>query len=678
MKSFRFIFLRLCLYLISGLLAGFYTAATNTFSFCLTGFGLVSFAAVYFYTRKQLFYGSLPGIAAFLLIFSIGFSSAHFSKPENQQNHYLRYEDEGNSPLLKAQVTEILKSTGFSRRYVLESEELVFENSVKKVSGRILLNLTDSLPARTLEPGTYLLLPFEPQKIKPPLNPFQFSYKDYLRRMRIERQLNLSGSQLKILPQPSFSILRPAGKIRHSIMSSLERSSFSASELAIFEALLLGERRNISNVMYKDYAAAGAIHILAISGLHIGILLWLFNFILKPMEKFRYGKIIKTIVLIILLWFFAMLTGLSPSVVRAVSMFSFIAVGMQLNRKTSTLNSIFVSLFFLLLINPFYLFQVGFQLSYLAVTAIVIFYPFIYKTIEIRNQWVDYFWKLTAVSLSAQIGIFPLSLFYFHQFPGLFLLTNLFILPLLAIILGVGLLVIVLAIFNILPDFLAEGFSQLLSLMNRFVKTIAGYENLVFSDLRFSLFQMLVYFVVLIAFLFLLHRRTFKNLVFLLTAILIFQVISIVGIKMIPSEELIVFQKSGTSVIAKKENENLVVFGAQKPEGILLKDYLRERRIKNLKFEDPFSIIEVSGKTVLSLDSSGIYNIPGFSPEILILKDSPKINLDRLISTVHPEKIIADASNAPWLLKKWKTSCRDKKIPFHYTGEKGAYILKNP
>ncbi len=674
MNSFRFIFFRLCLYLILGLLAGFYISAGNILSLFFIGVCLAFFIAAYLIARKQIFYGSLPGVATFLLVFSVGYGSAHFSQPQFQPSHYLKFEESTGDILLKAHISEELKTTSFGRRYILEADELVLPHSTQKTHGKILLNLPESFELASLTPGMQLLIPFEPKEIRPPLNPFQFSYKDYLSRMKIERQLNLTGAQVKKLNSHSFSLKQQAEKIRMRIINKLRHQDFSASELAVFQALILGERREISDEMYKNYAAAGAIHILAISGLHIGILLWLLNFLFKPLENIRQGKILKTTVIILLLWCFAFITGLSPSVLRAVCMFSFIAVGMQLNRKTSTLNSIFVSLFFLLLINPYYIFQVGFQLSYLAVTGIVIFYPIIYKLFEIRQKWLDYFWKLISVSISAQIAILPLSLFYFHQFPGLFLLTNLVILPILAFILCFGILIILLAIFDILPGFMAEVFGSILSGMNAFVEKVAGFENFVFTDIRFSAFQVLTYFFVLTALLLFFYRKAFGNILFLLISVLIFQLITFAEIKTVPSEEFIVFQKNRGSIIAEKRGD-LLIFHGNKKEPI--KDYLRERSIKNVKFEKFPSAVQFSGKRILIVDSMGIYKIPELSSEIVILKDSPKINLERLINSLKPQEIVADNSNSPWLVKKWRNTCKNEKIPFHYTGEKGAYILNS-
>ena len=221
---------------------------------------------------------------------------------------------------------------------------------------------------------------------------------------------------------------------------------------------MLGQRQDISKEIYNSYTQAGAIHILAVSGLHVGIILLLLNFIFKPLIYFKNGNYIKLIVIVLILWSYAVIAGLSASVVRAVTMFTAVAIGMHLKRPTNVYNTLTISAFFLLLFKPMFLFDVGFQLSYLAVLAIVIIQPMLEKLWKPKFKLIDFFWKIFTVTIAAQFGIIPVSLYYFHQFPGLFFLSNLVIIPCLGFILGFGILIIILGLLNLLPNFLASTF----------------------------------------------------------------------------------------------------------------------------------------------------------------------------------------------------------------------------
>src|SRR5690606_21059892 len=234
--------------------------------------------------------------------------------------------------------------------------------------------------------------------------------REHMEKLGVYRQINVTPSEVHLSGKAANDLRAFAGILREGIVLRLRSYDFEPDELAIIQALLLGQRQEISQEIYSNYASAGVIHILAVSGLHVGIILILLNRLFKPLERLRWGRLIKLLLLLGLLWAFALLAGLSPSVVRAVSMFSFVAVGMQLKRRTSVLNTLFMSLMVLLLINPGFIRQVGFQLSYAAVFSIVLIQPHIYKIYKGKSKIIKYFWGLLSVTLAAQIGVLPLSL----------------------------------------------------------------------------------------------------------------------------------------------------------------------------------------------------------------------------------------------------------------------------
>ena len=677
MKNFQFIFLRLSIYLIAGILLAFYIKI-GLLALLIYGSAVLCFFLYAFYrARISLFPDALFGLATFLLILYLGFFTAFFSIPENQSKHYINQNLEPtDSFIISGRISEELKPTVFSQRFILEIEYLISKNSKQPVNGKVLLNIfQDSTQAAQISPGMFILAPWTPESIKEPLNPFQFSYSRYMKQLQVERQLNLDPTEISIIGYDP-DLRSKAWNLREQLILNLKAYEFGKDEIAVFQALILGQRRDISSDLYKNYAAAGAIHILAISGLHIGILLLMLNFLFKPIANIKYGNFIKPVIIISLLWSFAFLTGLSPSVVRAVFMFSFIAIGLQLNRKTSSLNSLFLSLFFLLLIDPYYLFQVGFQLSYLAVFSIIIFQPMIYRLLSPANKIFDYFWKLTSVSLAAQIGVIPLSIYYFHQFPGLFLISNLVVLPFLGIILVLGIFVIILAAFKILPHILEELFSSLLQSLNIFIQKIADVDSFVLSNIQQSLMETLFLYLIILCSLFLIRKFNYNRLSILLIAIILFQASSIYSKINIPETESIVFHKPKKTIIGMKNQKKLKVYSEEKIETTLIIDYLRERNIKKIEDHKLPNIVNLSNRLTLVIDTSRNYNLKDFDPEILILRNSPKINLERLLNSFSPEQIIADGSNYNSFISRWRKTAENKKIPFHYTGEKGAFILK--
>ncbi|MUP47349.1 ComEC family competence protein [Gramella sp. BOM4] len=677
MKRFQFIFLRLCVYLIAGILCAFYFPLRMEAGWILAI--PIVFLVIYFFVfrqaQKKLFPQSWPGITSFLLIFSLGYSSAWYSIPENQPGHYIRISPEKAGEVAEIRITEELKPS-FTKRYIGEVTKIFKNSHSEEYHGKILLNVQlDSLARRSLRPGSRILVKWNPDSIKKPLNPYQFDYARYMRNLKVERQLNLGISDFTVISGNSKDLRSLAWNFREKLIKNLKEEGLNQEATAVLQALILGQRRDIQDSLYKSYAAAGAIHILAISGLHIGILLLFLNFIFKPLERSKYGKIVKIVLILSFLWGFAILSGLSPSVVRAVCMFSFLAIGLQLKRKTSVLNSLFLSLFFLLLYDPFLIFQLGFQLSYLAVLGIIILQPILYGIVEIKKKIPDYFWKLITASVAAQLAILPLSLYYFHQFPGLFLVSNIIILPLLGFIMGLGFLTIILAWWGWIPDLLNRSLEFILLQMNRFVIWIADKRSFVITDIEISTVQCLIVYVILIFSTLLLLKPDFRKLVLVFSGILILQ-ISVIIEKKHRGDEAIIFHRNKQSLISFKSYDKLKIMSDSTGFFNFLSDYQRAEKIQKTEWEPIQPVFQINGNLVLVIDTLAAYEKLTIKPDILLLKDNPRVNLERIISSLKPQKIVADGSNSFYLIKKWRQSARNKKIPFHYTGEKGALILE--
>ncbi|APG61063.1 ComEC/Rec2 family competence protein [Christiangramia salexigens] len=680
MKSLNLIFLRLCIYLIAGILISFHLQIDSGLLWAFNLGVILFFLYSFFRARKQLFTGFLPGISSFLIIFTIGLNTGTYSQPRYKTDHIIHYPANqlAEEHLLIAEVVEELKPNSFSKRYIIKAKSLESgKSNSQNISGKLLLNLkNDSLNKLNLKPGNSILIPYRTKDIPKALIPFQFNYRAYLKTLKTEVQLDLNSNELLLMENENVDLKTNAWRTRENLIARLGEKNFSKDELAVYQALILGQRRDISDELYKTYAASGAIHILAISGLHIGIILLFLNFLFKPLEQIKYGKLLKPILIIMCLWGFAVISGLSPSVVRAVCMFSFLAVGMQLKKKTSNLNSLFLSLFFLVLINPYYLFQVGFQLSYLAVISIIIFQPIIYGLIITRLKVIDYLWKIASVSIAAQIGVLPLSLFYFHQFPGLFLLTNIIIIPFLGILLGLGFLVIFLAAIDLLPDSLASLFGNLLDLMNNLIARIAGFKSFIIEGINISLSHTIAVYFLIISLVYLLHRINFISLSLLLSSVLFLQISHIYSRADMPMYEGIIFHKSRESVVGIRHRQSLKVYAPSGLNSAFLKDYKRNQNIDSINYQALPEVFQIDGKMVY-VPQDNVPDLTDFNPDIILLTNSTRINLNRLIKTIEPNLIIADGSNYPSVISKWKETCDKQKIPFHHTGEKGAYIFNS-
>lgn len=349
------------------------------------------------------------------------------------------------------------------------------------------------------------------QVVKPPQNPYQFNYKTYLKRQGVFYQVFLKNQPVLALPQSPKTITDYAETIREALNKRLQKLSFKPIERAFINALLLGQRQDISTDVYEAYKKAGAIHILAISGLHIGILLLILQFVLRPLLYFGYGKFVRLLIILCVLWSFAVIAGLSPSVVRAVTMFSLFAIVKGLKRSSNSLNTLAISAFILLLVRSKFCFDVGFQLSYAAVASIIIVKPVLDSWGSFKNRILNWFLDLLKVSIAAQIGVLTLSLFYFHQFPGLFFVTNMVVIPCLMVILGLGIVTLTLiGIFNP-PDILVYSLGWVIQFMNRFVEWIATKETFLFDQISFDLTALIISYLILFFLSIFYHKKRLKT-----------------------------------------------------------------------------------------------------------------------------------------------------------------------
>ncbi len=673
---YNFKLIKLSAFLIIGILIGFNCNLDLNLLFVGGAILGLAFLLSFFIAVKKFHQNSAFGTITYLLFLYLGILTAQLHIPENNPDHYNKHLNEldENSPQLPiGEIVEELKPDLYHTKYILK----VYKLNNTQAEGKVLVLINKENLQSTFKIGQRLALASEIKKIPGNLNPYQFDYGNYMRNIGVTHQVQLKRENLLVLNTNSRSIRGYAGKLRAKIIASLKQQDFEKDELAVIQALLLGQRQDLSKELQQSYSSAGIIHILAVSGLHVGIILWLLNWGLKFLDRYKYGRLLKIAILLLSLWGFAILAGLSPSVVRAVSMFSFVATGLQLKKRTSILNTLFASLFILLLINPYYLFQVGFQLSYLAVSSIVIFQPALSKIYIPRNKITGSLWKLITVSIAAQIGVLPLSLYYFHQFPGLFLLSNIIVLPFMGLILGLGILLILLNLTGITPDFLPQFYGGLISLLNKFVETIAGMKLFVIQDISFSIALCLVIYLCYFFFIPILKKISYANISLVLIAILIFQSVLISEEFSKSKNEFIVFHGNRRTDIALLDPKNLMYYSSNtEAKPTYLKNYeLEKNRAANtLQSRNVFSY---SGKKILLVDSAGVYRIPNFNPDILVLTNSPRVNLERVLEELHPELVVADGSNYKSYIKRWEITLAHKKIPFHVTSEKGAFTINH-
>lgn len=675
MKVINFNIIKLTFFLILGILIGFYYYIPLPTSIYITFCLIALLCTSYLISKKQFKKNIWFGIIAFITTFSIGTLTTNIHNEKNYKNHYTHFISDAKKPTntITFKINEVLKPGNYHHKYVID----ILKIDSKKVSGTSLLYIAKDSLQDLLEVDEILITTDSFTAISPPINPNQFNYKKYLEKRYIYHQIYSTNKNLFRVSNTTHTFFGYAAQLRKNINTKLKKHQFKPDELAIINALILGQRQLISKDVYSNYVNAGAIHILAVSGLHVGILLLLLNIIFKPLEQLKNGRILKMVVVILLLWCYAIIAGASASIIRAATMFSIIAYAMHLKRPSNIYNTLAISVFCILLVKPLFLFDVGFQLSYLAVIAIVSIQPILYKIWKPKLWLVNKLWEITTVTFAAQFGVLPISLFYFHQIPGLFWLSNIVIIPLLGTILVSGISIIILALINALPQFLADIFGFIIGLMNTFFEWIASKEEFLFQNISFNIFYVLTTYLIIIALVRLYIKKNHKALVFLCLSVISFQIATIYTKYKNRKNAFIIFHKSRNTVIAVKKKNTLNVF--HNVDSLLknknISTFAVANFIKNIQEDSLQNLYVYQNKKVLVVDSLGIYNFKSIQPDYVLLRNSPKINISRLIDSLKPKTIIADGSNYKTYITRWENICKKRKLPFHYTGKKGAFIL---
>ena len=433
--------------------------------------------------------------------------------------------------IYRALITDIpqpRERTSLCRVLVKEYYDSIGSHPVER---KAILYLKQDSAAACLKSGDELLVS---TRISPPANQKNFDEFDYARYL-MRRGISGTGYvaagkwiTLRSVQTNGTIHLRLrclADSYREKVIALYRQLGFTGDELAVLSALTIGDKTELSESVRESYSIAGASHILALSGLHIGLLYAFLFFILRPVaRKGRTGRCVRSVSLLVLLWAFAFFTGLSPSVVRSVTMFSILALADVFGRQPFSLNTLAVTAWLMLLCNPAGLFDVGFQLSFLAVASILLIQRPVYCLFTVRNRVGKSVWGLMSVSIAAQIGTAPLVMFYFSRFSVHFLLTNLLVIPLITIILYAAIFMLLLTPFPWLQIWAVVGVRKLLEGLNLFVRWV---EQLPCSSVDgIWLYQLEVcgiYVFLFGAVCYCLHRRL-RNLLFCLLSVLLLSI----------------------------------------------------------------------------------------------------------------------------------------------------------
>ncbi len=698
----KFPLLRLILPFIFGIILAVFIDSDvhipiSVFVICL----IISVLFVFYYKIFISYkYRWLPGIFISAFLFLFGFELTVLNTDKFNPLYFGNYLS-NEEQLSIAEVSEPIVEKENSYKAIIRVEKIKKNDKWVNVKGKTIVYFEKNSFASNIKYGDYLLLNADFQEVSSPQNPYEFNYKKYLSYKGIYEQAYLKSGSWQVLSNNNGNkIVTYALSLKNKLLKIFKKNNIKGDEFAVASAIILGKKDNLDPELLKKYSGSGAMHILCVSGLHVGIIYLVLNYFLFFLDKIRYGRIIKMILLILLIWFYALLTGLSPSVMRASTMLSFIIIGKSLNRNVNIYNTLAGSAFLLLLINPFIITELGFQMSYLAVIGIVALQQKIYNLWLPDNWLLDKIWAITTVSFTAQLFIFPLILLYFHQFPNYFFITNLIVIPVTSFVIYSGLLVLFSSPISWLSAVISKVFVLLIKFLNSSVQIIENLPYSTTSGVSINITETFLIYAVIICLiiLFLNKNKQFFKYALLFSVFLCVSV-ALKNYKQIYQKKIIVYNISRASAydfVYKKQNlllsDSLLFNNKKKQEFHLQNNWcksgmnkttmfdlslFKNKDIKTNVFYKKDNFIQFYDKKIAVINNKNkdLTSSHTINVDYLIIADNIRTKISDLLNQYNAKQIIIDSSNSLWNTNRLIEECKERDIKCYSVLKSGAFVV---
>lgn len=565
---------------------------------------------------------------------------------------------------------------------------VINNNTAMPVNGNIIIYFQKDSSTASLQYGNRLLLRQPLQPIKNAGNPGGFDYKKYCQYQGLYYQCYIKPGQYNLLAGTETNINK-AGifKIRRWVNGVIQEYITGVKEAGLAEALLIGYKDDLDKNLVQAYSNTGVVHVIAISGLHLGLIYWLLQLLTAKLKNGKYTQWLQPVIIIAGLWGFSLLAGAGPSVVRSAVMFTCFVMGKLFNKNGSSLNALAAAAFLLLAYNPYWLWDVGFQLSFAAVLSIIVFYPPIYNWLYVQNKLLNFFWQLNAVTLAAQVLTIPLSIYHFHQFPNLFLLTNLVAVPLSsAALLGI----IFLCVFSFIP-FIAsvtgKCISWLITVMNGFIERMDSLSFARLDFLQINLWQLLfVYIFIAAAAYWLFYKSKPAFIMALLSLLAISTLYSLFIIQSRQQQKIIIYNVPRQKAIDIIDGDKYLFRG---DSSLLADDFLQNFHLKPSRIHHRVTATQqlaqyrglpnafiFKNTTVVCLNNRCFpNNTKPVAAQLVVLSNNTPFTLQQVRRLFTTASIVIDASNSYRQLNRWKTEASTLGIACYSVVDNGAFVM---
>ena len=573
-------------------------------------------------------------------------------------------------------VKENPKIKGDIARFEATVTHTVNNKKVEPVIGNLLIALRiDTLKKLNLNYGDELIIYSKFTPTEAPYNLAEFNYKRFLSYKQVYHQSFINQQQIFKIDSNKGNFLKAFALTFRAKQVAKFNQYLSVDTYGIASTLLLGDRADLGKDIIDTFTKTGTMHVLSVSGMHVGLVVYLFSALLFFLNGSLRKRYLKAAIIIFLVWFYALITGLAPSIVRAAIMISLVVIAKAKLKQVNIFNILSLSAFILLLYNPFNIVDVGFQLSYLAVAGLIYIQPKVSLIYQPDNKIIKYVWDVMSVSIAAQIATAPISLFYFHQFPIYFVLSNIFIVIPAMLIMYIGIGFLVFSFIKPLAEILGIVLDAIINFNNYGLRLIEEIPNANITQVWFSVFEIVIFYLFIV---FSLKTVTqTKYLKFAAVSLLIL-VMSISYKKMITIHQkqvtffslrkntAIAFIKGRNAVLVTDllENENTFKFS--------VKPYLDSCQIEEIQIYDPHitkneKMIKFEGKTLKIINHKNNFSETN-QQDWLLLSGDYKYNLTQILKPNSFKYLFIDGKNRDFIIKDLQQQSKQLNIE--------AFVLK--
>ena len=562
-----------------------------------------------------------------------------------------------------------------SYRIFTDLNAVIRNGEISGVKGAMLFYFRKDSPVNDLLPGDIIKIRCTPSEIKNRGNPFEFDYRQYLENKGIKYMSFNSREDIESRISPSKrKIKHRALIIRERLLEMYKNRGVEGRNLALVAAMSLGEKSLLEQDQKEIFIRAGVMHIMAVSGLHAVVLsMFVFNLLFFLKKRF---SIIQILSALLILWAFAFITGLTPSVMRATLMFSFLQAGKLLKRPASSMNSVLASAFVLILIRPAVIFDAGFLLSYSAVIFIIAFYRNICSIFCFRNRITNWIWQSAALTLVAQAGTLSLTIMFFNRFPVYFLLTNLIIVPLASVVIITGSLIPMFYPVAFVSGFFARILIFFTSLVEKITATVSSLPGASIEEIGMKLPESILLLTIIALLLSASGKKEYRPFRLILALLLVFSVISTARTIITKrTNELIVYNIPGSTTIGIRSGRYLDIYSSENdiPPEIKRHCAIQNLKPKKLNYESGQMLIEAGYNRILIADSIDGVILSELNPDFVVLSGKRPVIRGFSTAEKHPVKFITSSEIVSGYRLPEKINSQLIQ-PVHYIRTDGAFM----